>query len=203
MPHTYTRVTVAETSGLQQRGGDDVAEREKRHGRRDDEKRDLPKPGVEPSSKRPPAQRRRSATPDIAGSSAADDRHAEQADRQRVERRAFVMPVDRAGRQQAREQLIDVCAHLHDAAADEHRDEIADDGAHFGRTRGRARSADRARPAGRSAPARRTAARCRRPIPRRASLASARQRRPAPKMTSAAIIAAFHITGAVYDSRKR
>ena len=49
------------------------------------------------------------------------DRHAEQAHRQRVEHLRVRQAGHGAGGQQARQQRVDIRAHLHHAAADEHR----------------------------------------------------------------------------------
>jgi hypothetical protein len=47
----YT-VSVRETPGLEDGRGHDVAERDERHRRRDDEERDVPQPGLEPRAQR-------------------------------------------------------------------------------------------------------------------------------------------------------
>ncbi len=61
------------------------------------------------------------------------NRHPEQAHRQRVEHLRVRQARHRAGREQAREQRVDVGADLHDAAAHEHRHEIAHHRAHIAR----------------------------------------------------------------------
>ena len=106
-----------------------VAQREKRHRRRHHEERDPPKARVEPAPDElscPPA-----STARVAGHRrqlGRRHRHAEQADGQRVQQLRVGEPGDRAGRQQAGEQRVDVRAHLHDAPAEEHRHEVPRDG---------------------------------------------------------------------------
>ena len=134
--------------------------------------------------------------PDIAGSSAADDRHAEETDRQRVEQLRVGQSGDGAGRQQAGEQRVDVGADLHDAAADEHRHEIADDGPHVLGPRSRREAQVAARPAARPGAARANCSALPTTDPQASSTASrgsAARRRTRP---ACAIIAAFQITGA-------
>ena len=63
---------MSEAAGLEQRAGDDVAECEERDGGRNDEERDLSQPRVEPPCEEFRALPAVPATPDIAGSSAAD-----------------------------------------------------------------------------------------------------------------------------------
>ena len=129
--------------------------------------------------------------------------HPEEAHRQHVQRLRVRERGERAHAEQTRDRRVDVAADLHDAAPDEHRDEIRDHRAHV-RRRGlqhRAemleqrehhwqlheqlqRASDHARPRG-DAPRDRT-----RP-------------RAAPSRCSAAMIARFQTIGAEYERRKR
>ena len=131
-PHV-DRVAVVEPARLKQRTDDDVAEREKGDRGRHDEEGDAAKARVQTHADRL----------DRRGIGACDaghgwqfrgrHRHAEQADRQRVERRRVLQSGDRAGAQPARDHLIDVRAHLVDAAADHNRQEVAPDRPHVRR----------------------------------------------------------------------
>ena len=120
---------MPEAARLQQGGRDNVTQREKRHCRRDDEVRDPPQAAVEPQAQHVGAVRvgtysghRRQ----LGGG----NRHPKQADRKRVKHLCIGQSRHRPGRQQTGQERIDVSAYLDDAAAEERRHEIPDDGLH-------------------------------------------------------------------------
>ena len=133
---------------------------------------------------------------DSSGSSAARDRHPEEAHRQRVEDLRVAERRDRAERQQAREQLVEVGAHLQHAAAHEGGREVAEDGPHAGvaavdAERHATGEAQRARQLDRE-----LRAAADHGAPRDPDRQVAPALRSRPKSSSAPMIAAFQITGA-------
>ena len=128
-PHV-DRVGAAEAPGLKQRRDDNVAERQKRHRRRDDEVRDAAESGVEPQTHRLERRRVGARHGRHRRQFRRRHRHAEEAHRERVERRRVLQSRDSARPEEARDERVDVRAELHDAAADEHRQKVPADRAH-------------------------------------------------------------------------
>jgi hypothetical protein len=118
---------MPEPSRLKQRRGDHVAERQKRERGRHNEERDLTQARIQPRANGVGAEAIRGALSGHGRQFGGRDRHAEQTDGQRVQQLSVCEAGDRPGRQQARQQRVYVRAHLHDAAADEHRSEVAND----------------------------------------------------------------------------
>jgi len=124
-------VGVEETAGLVDGGDDDVAESEKADDGGNDEKGDLAKAAVEAG-----AENLRDFVGGTEG--AAHDRkfgggdgHTEKADGESVESLRVSERGDGAGGEPAGEESVDVSADLNDAATDEDRNEILEDGAHI------------------------------------------------------------------------
>ena len=149
----------------------DVAERQERHRRRHDEERDPAQARIEPrrAARRAPNRRR-----PLAGHRRQlrrRDRHAEQADRQRVQQlRVRQARSPRRSAAGSRCSASTYALDLHDASAEEHRHEVR--GRPAGREptpRSSASREIRRDAQDRRAAAPRTAARCRPPIPTRAA----------------------------------
>ena len=108
---------MGERSRLEQQRHDRVADEDERGRGRHHEKRNLPQSAVEPQPQRfenagVGLERRARHRGQLGGG----DRQTEQADRQEVQNLRVIDRGDRAGRQQAREQVINVAADLPDAA---------------------------------------------------------------------------------------
>ena len=214
-PHVH-RVRAAESAGLKQRRGDDIAERQKRHRRRDDKERDLPQARLEtapqPSVTAGSIWRSMTAdadSADSAGSSAADTDMPNRLIGSVYRSCAFISPAtapvgSRLASRVSTYALICTTPRLKNTGTKlrtTSRTCVRD-------VRRAQRRALRSHDAGRRAQHRRQlhdklqrAANDRSPAPESPPGEAAACRLP--KMTSVAIIAAFHITGAVYESRKR
>ena len=121
-------VLGSEGAGLEHEGDDSVAEEGEGDGRRHDEEGDPAERAVEPLAKRLGARARGEL-----GELGARDRHAEERDREDVERLRVAEHRDRAARQEARDDLVDPARDLRHAPAPHARKQVPEDRPHVRR----------------------------------------------------------------------